>query len=188
MRIVIGVSGASGAIMAVELLRELKKREDVETHLVITDSAIRTLHEETQISLDEVKALASVYHDNNDIAAPIASGTFATDGMIVMPCSMKTTAGIVAGYSDNLLLRAADVCLKERRKLVLVPRESPLSVIHLNNLKKAAKAGCIIMPPMLNFYAGANTVSKQVRYIVARTLMQFDIKCDDFQTWYGGKS
>ena len=185
MRLIIGISGASGAIMGVELLRELSRKWRVETHLVMTDSALLTLKSETSLNPDSVYALASAVYDNHNMGAKIASGSFAADGMIIMPCSMKTTAGIVSGYSDNLLLRAADVCLKEQRKLVIVPRESPLSVIHLRNLKKAAKAGCVVMPPVLTFYDNANTVEKQIRNIVGRTLLQFGFEVDGRAEWQG---
>ena len=136
-RLVIGISGASGAPIAIELLNQLRTLTDIETHLIISYGAQLTIEQETTYSLDDVKALADVTYNNSEIGASIASGSFRTMGMIIVPCSMKTLAGITSGYSDNLLLRSADVTLKERRKLILVPRECPLSTIHLKNLYKA---------------------------------------------------
>ena len=186
-RIIIGISGASGVIMGVELLRELKNRADMETHLVMTHGAINTLRLETDLSADYVGGLADFRYDAGDLAADIASGSFETCGMIIMPCSMKSVAGIACGYSDNLLLRAADVCLKEKRKLILVPRESPLSAIHLKNLRAAAKAGAIIAPPMLTFYNHADTIEKQIQHIIGKALMQFNITTDSFTPWHNGE-
>ena len=184
MRIIIGISGASGVIMGERLLRELK-RQSVETHLVITDGAARTFALETNMRLSDVGTLATAQYAPNDMGAPIASGTFAAEGMIVMPCSMKTAAGIVCGYADNLLLRAADACLKERRKIVLVPRETPLSPLHLKNLHKAAKLGCTIVPPVLTFYNGAETIEAQICHIIGKVLGQFSLPCADFKPWTG---
>ena len=182
MKIIVGISGASGAVMGERLLRELK-RQGVETHLVVTEGAAKTLAMETKIRLDDLRRLAAANYAPDDMAAAIASGSFVTDGMIIMPCSLKTVAGIASGYADNLLLRAADVCLKEGRKVVLVPRESPLSTIHLKNLRKAAKAGCVIVPPMLTFYNGADTVEKQIAHIIGKVLMQFSLIGEGFVPW-----
>lgn len=146
-RLIVGMSGASGAPLTVELLRQLSLCPEVETHLVATRGAELTLRQECGMTLDDLKQLAPVYHDNGDIGASIASGSCKTMGMIVCPCSMKTVAGVVSGYSDNLLLRAADVCLKERRRLVLAARESPLSTLHLRNLYEASQLGAVILPP-----------------------------------------
>jgi len=132
-----------------------------------------------------VKKLADHVHDNRDLAASISSGSFRTDGMIIMPCSMKTVAGICCGFADNLLLRAADVCLKEGRKIVLVPREMPFSRIHLRNLKELADMGCGIVPPMLTFYNGSNSVEKQIQHVIGKVLMQFDIDYKKFVRWEG---
>ncbi len=184
MRLIIGISGASGVIMGERLLRELK-RQNVETHLVITEGAMRTFALETTLDLAAVADLATANYAPHDLGASIASGTFAADGMIVMPCSMKTAAGIACGYADNLLLRAADVCIKEGRKIVLVPREMPLSPLHLKNLRKAAKLGCIVMPPMLTFYNGLDTLDGQIRHIIGKVLGQFSLPCDGFRPWLG---
>ena len=151
-RLVVGVSGASGAPLAIELLRQLKHRPEVESHLILTKGGAMTLHQETGMSTEEFQELADVVHDNANIGAASASGSWKSIGMIVCPCSMKTVAGIVSGYSDNLLLRTADCMLKERRKLVLVARESPLSTLHLENLCKASQYGAVILPPMQTYY------------------------------------
>ena len=184
-RLIIGVSGASGAPLAVELLNQLHTNHpEIETHLVITRGGELTLRQETGMVPDELRALATVFHDNDSIGAAIASGSFKTMGMIVVPCSMKTVAGIVSGYSDNLLLRAADVCLKERRKLVLVARESPLSTVHLRNLYEASRLGSVILPPMPAYYCHPKTVEDCTRQTVSRILTQFDLGGDCCQ-WEG---
>ena len=182
-RIVVGVSGASGSVLAVELLKALKQQEEWETHLVLTDGARRTLEYEAKESVEEILALADACHDIRNIGASIASGTFRTEGMVVVPCSMKTAAGIAGGYSDNLLLRAADVTLKEGRRLVLVARETPLSTIHLRNLLELAQAGAVIMPPMLSFYNGPTGMEDLVHHIVGKILDRFDIPYDSFRRW-----
>ena len=184
MRVSVGISGASGAVLGYELLKALRTAE-VETHLVVTEAAARTLACETSLGLDDLRALANFSYDCGDMAAAVASGSFRTDGMIVMPCSMKTLAGIVSGYADNLLLRAADVCLKEGRKVVLAPRETPLSLVHLRNLTAAAEVGCVIVPPMLTFYGDADTVEKQVAHIVGKALAQFGIPFEGGMRWNG---
>ena len=183
MRLIIGITGASGVIMGYRLLKVLHVLPDVQTELIITEGAEVTFSLETKIRLSDVKALADVVHDNKNMAASISSGTYKTDGMIVIPCSMKTLAGIASGYAENLLLRAADVCLKENRRVVLVPRETPLSKIHLRNLKTAADAGCTIIPPMLTFYNEADTIDKQIDHILGKILQQFDIEYKNFKSW-----
>ncbi|MDR1617026.1 MAG: UbiX family flavin prenyltransferase, partial [Syntrophomonadaceae bacterium] len=147
--------------------------------------AIQNFAYETSLSLDEVYALADVVHDNKNLAASISSGSFKTDGMIVAPCSMKTLAGIAAGYTENLLLRAVDVCIKDSRKVVIVPRETPLSRLHLRNMKEAADYGCIVVPPLLTFYNGADTLQKQIDHIVGKIFMQLDIDYKKFVPWKG---
>lgn len=184
-RLIVGMSGASGAPLTVELLRQLHDRHpEVETHLVVSRGAELTLAQETDLTLNELRALASVCHENDSIGASIASGSFWTMGMIVVPCSMKTVASIVSGYSDNLLLRAADVCLKERRKLVLCARESPLSTVHLRNLYEVSQLGAVILPPMPAYYRRPRTVGHCTRYTVERILAQFGLDGDGYQ-WEG---
>jgi 4-hydroxy-3-polyprenylbenzoate decarboxylase len=182
-KIIVGISGASGAPIAVELLKQLKKQECIEVHLVCTKGAELTIAQETELDIGEVCGLAEVVYDNYNIGAAIASGSFKTDGMIVVPCSMKTLAGIVSGYSDNLLLRAADVVLKERRKLVLVPRECPLSNIHLRNMYEVSQAGAVIIPPMLSYYNNPKSVDDCTRHIVGKILDQFDLEGEEYHRW-----
>ncbi|WP_405383072.1 UbiX family flavin prenyltransferase [Phascolarctobacterium sp.] len=187
MRLIVGISGASGVVLGYEMLKVLRQLPDIEIHLVVSEGAIKNFKCETDLQLAQVTALAHYVHDNKNMAASISSGSFKTDGMIVIPCSMKTVAGIAAGYADNLLQRAVDVCLKEGRKVVLVPREMPLSRIHLRNMKEAADYGCIMVPPMLTFYNGANSVEKQVQHIVGKVLMQFGIDYKEFVAWQGAE-
>ena len=182
MRIIVGVSGASGVGMSLTLLRALKFA-DTETHLLMTDGGKLTWNLENKSPLTELYALADYIYSNSDLAAAIASGSFATDGMIILPCSMKALAGIVSGYAENLLLRAADVCLKECRKLVIVPREMPLSRIHLRNMAAAAELGCVIIPPMLTFYNQPQTIQDQIDHLVGKILLQFGITTDNFRPW-----
>ncbi len=184
-RLIVGVSGASGAPLAVELLRLLHTcYPQVETHLVVTRGGELTLKQEASMSLDELRALATVWHPNDDIGASIASGSFKTLGMAVVPCSMKTVAGIVCGYSDNLLLRAADVCLKERRRLVLAARESPLSTVHLRNLYEASQCGAVILPPMQTYYNHPATIAEMTHQTACRILAQFGLDADAAE-WEG---
>ncbi len=183
--LIVGMSGASGAPLAVELLRQLHENHpEVETHLIVTRGAELTLAQETDVTPDELRTLTSACHENDEIGASIASGSFKTMGMIVIPCSMKTVAGVVSGYSDNLLLRAADVCLKERRKLVLVAREAPLSTVHLRNLYEASQLGAVILPPVPAFYARPETRADCTRHTVDRILSQFDLDEDSYH-WEG---
>lgn len=183
-RIVLGVSGASGAPLAERLLRELQSREDIESHLVISYGGERTIEEECAISVDEFKALADVVYDNRNIGASIASGTFRTEGMVVLPCSMKTVAGIAQGFSENLLLRAADVMIKEQRRLILVPRESPFSKIHLDNMAYlSAVPGIQILPPVISYYHHPVTLEDVEKQIVGKILGKFDIETSGFRRW-----
>ena len=174
MRLIVGISGASGVRIAIKLLQQLKAL-DVETHLIITHGAELTIRHETNFDPFSIRQLADKFYGVDDIDAALASGSFAHDGMIIVPCSMKTVAGIAVGYADNLLLRAADICLKEHRRLVIVPREIPLSRIHLRNLKELADNGAIILPPMLTFYNVPSTIDEQIDHIVGKILMQFGL-------------
>jgi flavin prenyltransferase len=185
MRIIVGVTGASGVEMSCYLLKALKRVENCEIHLVISDGARETWKVETDRPLDDLLSLADILHDVGNIAASISSGSFITDGMIIMPCSMKTLAGITAGYADNLIIRAADVCMKEGRKVILVPREMPFGKVHLRNLKEAAGLGCVIVPPLLTFYNGFKTIEDQINHIIGKVLMQFGINYDKFIPWIG---
>ncbi len=173
-RIVVGISGSSGAILGVRVLEALRKA-GVETHLVMTDLGRQVLEDETGYKAGDVGKLASKVYDFNDFFAPIASGSFRTDGMIVAPCSMKTLAGIASGYTDNLLLRAADVALKESRKLVLLAREMPLSYIHIKNMETVTKAGAVVIPPMMTFYSKPKSIEDMVTHVIGKALDQFGI-------------
>jgi 4-hydroxy-3-polyprenylbenzoate decarboxylase len=182
MRLIVGISGATGAIFGVRLLEALRSA-DVETHVVISEWAAQTLKLETEYSMDEVRRLASVVYDPGNQAAAISSGSFLTAGMIVAPCSMKTLSAIAHGYGEDLITRAADVVLKERRKLVLIARETPLSSIHLENMLKLSNLGVVIMPPMPAFYNRPKTLDDMVNHIVARALDQFGLHTDLTRRW-----
>ena len=182
-RLVVAMSGASGAILAVELLRALQDYRDWETHLVISRGAEETIYQETPYTVAEVAALATEVHNNKNIGASIASGTFKTEGMVVVPCSMKTVAGIASGYSENLLLRAADVTIKERRNLILVARESPLSPIHLRNLLYLCEHGVTILPPMLTFYNRPDTIDDMVQHLLGKILNIVGLEHKQFKRW-----
>jgi flavin prenyltransferase len=184
-RLVVGISGASGAQIAIRLLTAMQHQSEWETHLVISQGARRTIELETTHSVAEVEALATRCYALDDVGASISSGTFKTAGMVVVPCSMKTLSGIAHGFSLNLLLRAADVVIKERRKLVLVARESPLSTLHLNNMLTVANAGAIILPPMLTYYNLPETIEDMTNHIVGKILDVFDIESDGFKRWCG---
>ncbi|WP_425058987.1 putative UbiX-like flavin prenyltransferase [Sporomusa carbonis] len=182
-RLVVGISGASGAPIAIELLQEMKNFPEWETHVVISSAAEYTIKSETDYSLAEVQELATKVYSPQDIGGAIASGTYKTDGMVVVPCSMKTLAAIANGHADNLLARAADVTIKEQRKLVLVTREAPLSPIHLNNMLTLARLGIVILPPVLTFYNQATTVADMVRHIVGKILGNFGLDIAGFKRW-----
>jgi 4-hydroxy-3-polyprenylbenzoate decarboxylase len=183
-RLIVGMSGSTGAIFGVRLLEALKACE-VETHLVITKWAQRTIEHETNYTVDQVRALASVVHSQGDMGAVISSGSFKTDGMVVIPCAVRTLSGIANGYGDNLVHRAADVVLKERRRLVLVVRETPLSEVHLENMLKLARMGVTMLPPMPAFYNRPQTVDDIVDHIVFRVLDQFGIDVPFARRWDG---
>lgn len=187
MRIIVGISGATGVIMGYKLLQILKNVPDCEVHLILTEGAIRNFELETDINIDDIKALAHYCHDNNNLAATVASGSFKTEGMIILPCSMKSLSGIAHGYADNLLVRAVDVCLKENRKVVIAPREMPLGKIHLRNLSIAADLGCSIIPPMLTFYNAPDNLNDQIYHIIGKILMQFGLNFKEFKAWQGAK-
>ncbi len=183
--IVVGISGASGVIYGIELLRTLRERGQP-THLILSEMAARTVGIETDYGLDEIRALADVVHSNKDLAAPVSSGSFRTSGMVVAPCSVKTLSGIANGFSNTLLIRAADVTLKERRRLVLVFRETPLHAGHLRLMLRAVDIGAVIMPPMPAFYHRPKSIDDIVRHTVGRVLDQLGIEHDAGQRWSGG--
>lgn len=183
-RLIVGITGATGAIFGVRLLEALKVAE-VETHLVLSRWGQRTVEHETGLTFADLESRASVVHGSGNMAATISSGSFRTDGMVICPCSMRTVATIAHGNGENLVHRAADVILKERRRLVIVPRETPLSEIHLENLLKLARMGVGILPPMPAFYNKPATLDDMVDHIVARVLDQFDIDAALAKRWDG---
>ncbi|MBF8377628.1 UbiX family flavin prenyltransferase [Alicyclobacillus mali] len=174
MRIVVGMTGATGAPLAVRTLQALRDL-GVETHLICSRWAETTLKLETQLSLPDLHRLAATVHRLDNLAASVASGSYRTDGMVIVPCSMKTMAAIRMGLSDNLIVRAADVTLKERRPLVLVVREAPLHELHLENMQALARAGAVIFPPVLGFYHRPRTLDDVIDHIVGRILDQFGL-------------
>lgn len=184
-RIIVGVSGASGSIYAIHTLRALRAIGRHEVHLVISAQARQTVELETDVKPAELEALADVIHDSGNLAASISSGSFKTDGMIVVPCSMRSASAIAYSLNDNLLVRAADVCLKERRTVVLVVRETPLHVNHLRNLARAAEAGAIILPPVPGTYSRPKTLDDVVNHTVGKVLDQFGIENELFTRWQG---
>jgi polyprenyl P-hydroxybenzoate/phenylacrylic acid decarboxylase-like protein len=182
MKLVVAISGASGVVYGIRVLEELKKKS-VETHLIVSRWGQEVIKMETGHAIEYVNSLASYYYTEYDLAAPITSGSFACDGMLIVPCSMKTLAGISSGYADTVLLRAADVMIKERRRLVLVVRETPLSPIHLDNMLKLSKIGVTIFPPLPAFYIKQETIEDLIRNTVGRILDQFGIHVDGFVRW-----
>ena len=186
-RIVIGISGASGAIYGIRLLQILRQIPTVETHLVLSSAAKRTIGMETNYTVEQVEAMAGQTHRTSDIAASISSGSFRAAGMIVAPCSMKTVSGIASSYSDNLLLRAADVMLKDRRPLVLLVRETPLHLGHLRLLVQVAEVGAIVMPPVPAFYHRPGTLEEIIDQTVNRSLdlLGVELEQDLFPRWEG---
>ncbi|MGB3894199.1 UbiX family flavin prenyltransferase [Mycolicibacter sinensis] len=182
MRIVVGMTGATGAALGIRLLEALAQL-GVETHLVLSEWARATIKIETDFSVADVRAMATRAYSARDLAAGISSGSFRTDGMVVCPCSMKTLSAIRIGFSDNLISRAADVTLKERRRLVLVTREAPLSEIHLENMHYLARAGAVIFPPTVAYYARPSTVEEVTDYVVGRIIDQLGIEHSLIDRW-----
>jgi len=186
-RLIIGISGASGVVYGVRMLEVLREVEGVETHLVMTPAAKKTIVLETDLGVSNVEALANEVHGFGDISASLSSGSYKTTGMVVIPCAMKTLSGIANSYSDNLLLRAADVALKDRRKLVLVVRETPLHLGHLRLMAQVTEMGAILMPPMPAFYHRPKTIDDLINQTVNRVLDVLDIELgkDLFARWEG---
>ena len=187
MRLIVAITGSSGAIYGIRLLEALRAAPKVEVHLILSKGGKLTIGLETGRSIKSVEALAHEVHSDQDLAASIASGSFRTAGMIVAPCSMKTLSGIVHSYADNLVVRAADVVLKERRRLVLMPRETPLHVGHIRLLLEAAQMGAIIAPPIPAFYGKPKTIDDLVNHSVGRVLDLFDIDSSLVRRWQGAR-
>ncbi|MAT98387.1 MAG: 3-octaprenyl-4-hydroxybenzoate carboxy-lyase [Anaerolineaceae bacterium] len=188
-KLIVGISGASGVIYGIRLLELLRAVPDVETHLIMSTAAATTIGLETDFTAEEVMQLADVSYRFRDIAAAVSSGSFKTWGMIVIPCSMKTLAGIANSFSDNLLLRAADVVLKDRRRLVIVPRETPLHLGHLRLMMQVVEIGAILAPPMPAFYHRPTSVDDIINQTVNRLLdvLEIELPTDLFTRWSGGK-
>ena len=182
-RVIVGISGATGAIYGVRILDVLSKVEDVETHLVMTRAAKMTIQVETPHSAKEVEAMADVVHDINNVGASISSGSFRTEGMVIAPCSMKSIGGIAHSVGGDLLVRAADVILKERKKLVLVARETPLHLGHLESMAALTRMGAVIFPPVPAFYHRPKTLDDVINQTVTRILDQFNIDVNLFERW-----
>ena len=185
MILIVGITGASGVIYGIRLLEVLSEKKDVETHLVISEAAETTLKFETDRTPEDIRSLADYSYDIRNISAPISSGSFKTDGMIIVPCSIKTMSAISNSYNENLMIRAGDITLKERRKLVLAVRESPLHLGHLKSMERLTEMGAVILPPVPAFYTQPRTIEDIVDYTVGKMLDVFDIEHNLFQRWSG---
>jgi len=189
MKMIVAITGSSGVLYGIRMLEILQKL-GINTHLVLSDWGEKNVRIETGKTVDYVRSLSSITYDNSNMAAPISSGSFQIDGMAIVPCSMKTVSSIANGYDDNLISRAAGVCIKESRKLVLVPRETPLSAIHLQNMLRLCKIGVVILPAMPGFYHKPRTIEDLMDHLVGKILDQFRIKHNIFKRWgeTGGKN
>ncbi len=182
-RIVVGMSGASGAVYGIRMLEVLNATEGIEVHLVMSPSAGRTIHDETDWKVSDVEALADVVHNYKDIGASLSSGSYRHEGMVIAPCSVKTLSGIVNSYDDNLLVRAADVALKEKRRVVLMVRETPLHLGHLELMARAAQYGAVVMPPVPAFYIRPKSLDDIINQSVGKALDFFEISHTLFRRW-----
>ncbi len=182
MKLIVGITGSTGVIYGVRILEVLKEK-NIETHLILTEWAQKCIAMETDYKLDQVKSLATTISDETNMAASVSSGTHKIDGMIVIPCSMKTLSSIANGYDETLVARAAGVTLKESRKLILVTRETPLTAINLENMLKLARLGVVILPPVPGFYTKPKTIDDLVDHTVGKCLDQFDIEHDLYKRW-----
>ncbi|MFB6284907.1 MAG: UbiX family flavin prenyltransferase [Halobacteria archaeon] len=184
-RLVVGITGASGIQYGVSILDQLRETDDVETHLIITNGARRVIEAETELTYDDVCEKADVRHNNKDIAASVASGSYDFDGMVICPCSMKTLGYVANGIAEGLVPRVADVCLKENRDLLIVPRESPMALTHLENMVRVKEAGAIVAPASPGFYTQPETIEELVDRYAAKLLTQFGIETTEMQRWEG---
>lgn len=187
LRLIIAITGASGVIYGKRFLEVLKEKK-VETHLIVSKAAEKVIEHELEMTKKDLEGLASHVYSVDDLSAPFMSGSFQTDGMIIIPCTMKTLAGIASGYSDNLILRAADVTLKERRKLIVVPRETPLSVVHLRNMLEVAKLGVFVVPAMPAYYHKPKRIDDLVDFVVGKVLDCLGLEHKLFKRWTGVKT
>jgi polyprenyl P-hydroxybenzoate/phenylacrylic acid decarboxylase-like protein len=186
-RLIVGITGATGAVYGLEILKVLKSVSDWESHVILSDAGALNLWHELAMKRKDLERLADVAYHPKDIAAAIASGSFLTDGMVVAPCSMKTLAAVAHAHADDLIARAADVVLKERRRLVLVPRETPLNLAHLRNMAAVTEMGGIIFPPVPAFYARPKSIDELVAHSVARVLDLFGVHSATLERWQGMK-
>ena len=185
MVLIIGITGATGVIYGIRLLEVLSSMKEVETHLVISEAGEMTIKYETRLKIDDIRKLANYSYDIEDVSARISSGSFQRDGMIVAPCTVKTMSALANSYTENLLIRAGDVTLKERKKLVLMVRETPLHLGHIRNMERLTEMGAIIMPPAPAFYYKPKTLRDIINHTVGKMLDMFDIKHNLFQRWSG---
>lgn len=185
MIIVVGITGASGAIYGVRLLEALSRTQGIQVHLIISENGERTIRHETSYDVASVKKLAHVCHDINDVGATVASGSFHRDGMVVAPCTIKTMSALANSYADNLLVRAGDVTLKERKPLILLVRETPLHLGHLRNMLQLTEMGAIIFPPVISFYNLPKTIEDTVNHTVGRLMDLLGLKHDLYKPWAG---
>ena len=187
MRLVVAITGGSGVIYAIKTLEVLQNLK-IETHLIVSRWGERNINIETDKTFDYVKSLATTYYNNDNMAAATSSGSFKYDGMLIVPCSMKTLSSVANGYEDNLISRSAGVCIKESRRLVIVPRETPLSKIHLANMIKLAETGVVLLPAMPGFYHKPKSIDDLITHIVGKILDQFGIEHNIFRRWGGGET
>jgi flavin prenyltransferase len=186
-RLIVGITGATGSIYGIRILEALRASGGWETHLVVSEAGMLNAHQEYKLARKDLNKLADVVHNVRDIGATIASGSFITEGMVIAPCSMKTLAGVAHAFSDNLITRAADVILKERRRLVLITREAPLNLAHLRNMVAVTEMGGIVFPPVPAFYSGARTIDGLVNHTVGRVLDLFSVEHESIKRWQGMK-
>jgi 4-hydroxy-3-polyprenylbenzoate decarboxylase len=184
LRLIVAITGASGVIYGKRLLEALYEK-NIETHLIVSQAAEKVIEHELEIAKKDLHKLVQHVYDVNDLEAPLMSGSFQTDGMVIIPCTMKTLAGIAHGYADNLILRAADVTLKERRKLIVVPRETPMSIVHLRNMLKVAKLGVYVVPAMPAYYHKPKTIHDLVDFVVGKVLNCLGLEHKLFKRWSG---
>jgi 4-hydroxy-3-polyprenylbenzoate decarboxylase len=187
-RLIIAITGATGAVYGVRLLQILRALPEVETHVMVSEAGVLNIHQELDLKRKDVEALADVVHNVRDVGASIASGSFLSDGMIIAPCSMKTLAAVAHGLSDNLITRAADVVLKERRRLVLMVRETPFNLAHLRNMTAVTEMGGVIFPPLPGFYQRPQSIEEMVDHTVGRVLDMFAVDHQLTPRWAGLKS
>lgn len=184
-RLIVGMTGASGSVYGIRILERLRALGGWETHLVVSDAGVLNAYQEYGMDRKALHKLADVTHNVRDIGATIASGSFLTAGMVIAPCSMKTLASVAHAYADNLITRAADVILKERRRLVLITRETPLNLAHIRNMEAVTLMGGVIFPPVPAFYSGGKTVDDLVNHTVGRVLDLFDVEHESIKRWAG---